>query len=408
MKTKHIAGASIGLIALASQAGAGIVGYEKYTYDTAGNIVEKQIDGQVTRYGYEGNTLRTNDQGTTYAQDEAGRLLGASREGCDERKLSYQYGDKCTRVKRGAAQVEFFYNAEGQLVGKDSNGQPEAFAWDGLGLVLRGGSTFTNESHLVGGVAALVNGDVTITDFLGSTLFKDKKNIDATAFGQGYEGGFFSGRPFIEELDSFIFKYRNYRVNELRWSTADPAGYPDGKNNQEYVTSNPQQNIDPQGLVSWTTETPLPPFAANKLDAPPMPSLLSGSTTWGKEWRQKAWTEFGTAEIGNYGMTLEGTFDFVLSTESTITIGGDTFGYSSSSNSSTGTGRNFRRQGVANRSWQARQACAKADVYDVGQMWGKVNGSWVKFGGLIDGGVAPWNAGKYYQVRSVIYKYTDE
>lgn len=251
MKTKHIAGASIGLIALASTAGAGVVGCEKYSYDAAGNVVEKQIDGKITRFGFEGNTIRTSDQGTTCVHDEAGRLLGESSKEGAKRSFSYQYGDKVTKVENGGTTTELFYNAEGHLVGK-AGGQTEAFAWDGLGLVMRKKQAFANEEHMVGGVPAIANGEVIVSDHLGSTLNQGINSFESSAFGEGMERGLLTGKPFIEELDGFVFARRNYSAAGLRWNSADPSGYPDGCNSYAYVQNRPIDRFDRLGLKTST------------------------------------------------------------------------------------------------------------------------------------------------------------
>jgi RHS repeat-associated protein len=254
MKTKHIAGVSIGLITIASQAGAGTVGYEKYTYDAAWNIVEKQINDQITSFDYEGNAIKSNSLGTTYLKDEAGRLQGESCSGQTEKKISYQFGDKVTRFEKDGNTTEFYYNAEGQLVGKKTTGQTEEFAWDGLGLVLRNGQTFANEEHLAGGIPAIANDEVMVSDHLGSTLSVGGEVFESTAFGEGLEDARFTGKPFVSELESFVFKCRNYSTRESCWTTSDPIGFPDGINNLAYVGGDPLSRFDPLGTTQMECE----------------------------------------------------------------------------------------------------------------------------------------------------------
>jgi len=252
MKTKHkhwavLTASILGLTGLASAANRGS---EKYTYDASGNMIEKQIDNQVTRFGYERNTLTTNSLGLAYRHDEGGRLLGESRVGRMERKLTYQFGDKVTCVENEGNTTLFFYNAEGHLVGKSATGQTEGFAWDGLGLVMRGNQFFTNEENQVGGVPALTDDNVTVSDPIGSTLSVGDRCFDSTAFGEGLEEVFFTGKPFVACLDSFVFKHRNYTTQQSRWTTADPLGFPDGENRFAYVSGNPLSNFDRLGLIT--------------------------------------------------------------------------------------------------------------------------------------------------------------
>lgn len=247
-KTKHWASITAGILSLAGYASA--ASGEKYTYDASGNIVEKSIDGKVTRFEYQNNYLKSNDHGITYEQDGAGRLISESKNGRTVRKLSYQFGDKVTGVDKMGSTTELFYNAEGQLVGKNSAGQTEAYAWDGLGLVMRGEQAYVNEKHLVGDVPALSNDVVTVSDPIGNTLSTGGKSFHSTAFGEGLEEVFLTGKPFVADLDSFVFKHRNYIADQGRWTTTDPLGFPDGQNSYSYVLGDPIGNYDKLGLTT--------------------------------------------------------------------------------------------------------------------------------------------------------------
>lgn len=249
MKTKHIAWAGIGLLTILGHAGAKTVGHEKYTYDASGNIVEKQIDDQVTRFEYEGNLLKADSTGTAYRHDRAGRLTGESLAGQVRRELTYRFGDKVTRVERGGTRTELFYNAEGQLVGRASGKQVETLIWDGLALVGRGGEGFVTEEHPSGGSAVIARGKVVAFDYLGTTLSVGEDVFDSTAFGEGLENGLLTGKPFIEDLESFVFRFRHFLVRGQRWTTADPSGFPDGPNNYGYGLNQPSQYYDKAGLV---------------------------------------------------------------------------------------------------------------------------------------------------------------
>jgi RHS repeat-associated protein len=249
MKTKYIASASIGLIVIAGQVGAEIVGHERYAYDPAGNIIEKRIDDQVTRFDYEANSITANSHGITYLKDRAGRLIGEFCDGRCERKISYEYGDRATMVDSSKKSAKLIYNAEGHLVASDSGMTPVIFAWDGLGIVLHGDQVYSNEEHIGGGIPAISGYEVVATDVIGSSLSISNRIFESTAFGEGLEKGLFTGKPFIPELDSFLFKYRNYNPEIARWNELDPSGFPDGQNNALYVNNDPCSKLDPSGLA---------------------------------------------------------------------------------------------------------------------------------------------------------------
>lgn len=254
-KTKHWAGIAAGILSLAGYASAANLGSERYTYDASGNIIVKQIGVNLTRFGYEENILKTNNRGTTYLVDEAGRQSGEDSNNFSGSKLAYQYGDKVTEVlNRNGKKTDLFYNAEGQLVAVVADNSVETFAWDGLALATRGQQVFTNEDNKVGGVPALTGDKVTVSNPQGTTLSVGEKNFEVSAFGEGLEEGFLTGKPFVRELDGFVFKHRNYSPFTARWTTPDPSGFPDGKNQYLFVKCDPVNWYDPQGLEAETPD----------------------------------------------------------------------------------------------------------------------------------------------------------
>ena len=277
MKTKHIAGASIGLIALASHAGAGIVGHEKYIYDGSGNIVEKSIDGRVTKlsYDFSNRVTSTNSAGNcseliTY--DAAGRPLsynGAS--GKHTRQASYGYADKVIKTDSAGGETEFFYNAEGLLVAKTVAGKVTSYVWDDNVMAAEGTETFLNEDHISGGIPVISgNQNVVVSDYLGNTLSQGRSHFKSTAYGEGAEQSRFTGKPFVEELESYVFHHRLYSPETLRWNLKDPTGFPDGINNFLYVSGDPASKLDPLG----TSEEVFLEEGSNRVNPNGSPTVL--------------------------------------------------------------------------------------------------------------------------------------
>jgi RHS repeat-associated protein len=60
--------------------------------------------------------------------------------------------------------------------------------------------------------------------------------------------GFYTGKPYEEDLGGYVFNYRTYSPDINRWPCQDPAGLPDGTNNYAYVTNDPTTWIDQLGL----------------------------------------------------------------------------------------------------------------------------------------------------------------
>ena len=218
MKKKKIA-IALGASVAATTSLLAVASSERYVYDASGNIVEKQIGDQITQFDYSGNLLKgslaDNDQ-KQYQYDDAGRLVGELENGQIVRKLNYQFADKVTKVQSGEKTTELYYNAEGQLVGTSSGESVEAFTWDGLALVSRGESVYTNERHIAGGIPALIGSDVAVSDLIGNTLSVGIESFEASAYGEGLEKGLFSGKPYVEELEKHVFLHRNYSTKKAR------------------------------------------------------------------------------------------------------------------------------------------------------------------------------------------------
>ena len=142
------------------------------------------------------------------------------------------------------------------------DGSTEVWVWDGLALIRRGSDIYVNEPHVSGGVPILSKTDEGVRyhehDFLGATLWSTdtKGNLvkdyqDTTIFGEGSiqhdRSARFTGKPYDEDLQAYVFPYRNYDEKSARWRSADPAGYPDGLN-QHFYAAVPTLEIDTMGL----------------------------------------------------------------------------------------------------------------------------------------------------------------
>jgi RHS repeat-associated protein len=260
MKTKHIVSAGIGIVALAGHSSAEVVGHEKYTYDGFGNVIEKSVDGHVTKMSYDQSNKITSTKSSVRGSEQInydldGRPTSTEYSAAKSmRQLSYGYADKVLKAVTSGGKAEFFYNAEGQLVGKSGSGKLTPYCWDGNVIATDGTESFVNEDHDTGGIPILSNKkNIIITDFIGNTLSNGKKPLlGTTAYGEGLEKARFTGKFYVEELESFIFHHRNYSPKIARWNTLDPSGFPDGINQLAYANNDPVSNYDPHGLAYRT------------------------------------------------------------------------------------------------------------------------------------------------------------
>ena len=173
---------------------------ESYTYDLAGNIVQKTEGGRATTMTYNaGNELVTSDSGNIHVQftyDKAGRI--AEEAGANGSvKHTYGYLDKVLGItKPDNTRSSFDYWPDGQLAAAcdDPGGhqQIDDYIWDGLALIYVNGESDVIEPHPNGGscVARIKKGQISydINDLLGTTLAvvsdTELKLTPLTAFGK--------------------------------------------------------------------------------------------------------------------------------------------------------------------------------------------------------------------------------
>ena len=245
---------------------------EYYAYDKQGNILEKRIGNSIYKYTYDTvNQLMEMDSPEgkrEYFYDRAGRLIIEKFNGEIDVEYKYGYLDKVIEVNRNGKTTKFAYDGFGMLAQKTfHDGSTEVWVWDGLALIRRGSDIYVNEPHISGGVPILSKTDEGVRyhehDFLGTTLWSmdTKGNLvkdyqDTTIFGEGSiqkdRSARFTGKPYDEDLQAYVFPYRNYDASTARWRSSDPAGYPDGINNQFYACI-PSIEIDNLGMWIITT-----------------------------------------------------------------------------------------------------------------------------------------------------------
>ena len=240
---------------------------EYYAYDKQGNILEKRIGNSIYKYTYDtANQLmemESPEGKREYFYDRAGRLIIEKFNGEIDVEYKYGYLDKVIEVNRNGKTTKFAYDGFGMLAQKTfHDGTTEVWVWDGLALIRRGSDIYVNEPHVSGGVPILSKTDEGVRyhehDFLGTTLWSmdTKGNLvkdyqDTTIFGEGSiqkdRSARFTGKPYDEDLQAYVFPYRNYDASTARWRSSDPAGYPDGIN-QHFYAAVPTYALDPLGL----------------------------------------------------------------------------------------------------------------------------------------------------------------
>ena len=60
----------------------------------------------------------------------------------------------------------------------------------------------------------------------------------------------FTGKAYDSDLGAYVFPFRNYDPRIARWTSQDPAGFPDGIN-QHFYAAVPTIGLDPLGTDVW-------------------------------------------------------------------------------------------------------------------------------------------------------------
>lgn len=252
-------------------------------------------------------------------------------------------------------------------------------------MVNRGEKLYVNEAHAVGGVPAIVGNDVAVSDMIGTSLSIGLKSLESTAYGEGSSDGLFTGRPFIKDLDGFLFKFRTYSAEEARWKTADPSGFPDGHNSFAYALSDPLKNVDPFGL--WIKELPEPGGPNPKGSA--TPSLRWGdrrsfsSSTFAKQWTFDEWHETNHEAHGTTNETVKGSHRATESNVKKIEIGVELTlledlkirgSKSDDEGESLSITHEYIREGVPDNAWLVRLGQAKGTIREYEQKFKSMGG----------------------------------
>ncbi len=238
----------------------------RYTFDGAGNILTRTINGTASSYGYNANNELTTGPAGTYSYDANGNQLGNSAG----LKLAYNAKNQTTSITpAGQSATSLTYLGAGQasLTGIGSATQVN----DLLGVGYRTDSTGTtyythdNNSNLLsernpaggyyyyvpdaqGSILALTDsaGNTANTysyDPYGQTTSSSGTTPNVWGYQQGEQG----------PAGTYHFGQRYYDPATGRWTQQDPLNQisdPQQADRYAYVSGNPVNGIDPSGLFS--------------------------------------------------------------------------------------------------------------------------------------------------------------
>jgi len=209
---------------------------EYIAYDGSGNIAAHRVDSETATLSYDGGNrlvgMIEGREDRKFSYDAAGALVAErSGENAEAVEYEYEYGSRLSRRLEGDDEVEVLYDYRGYPVAKQVGGEITPWVWEGARMVAVG-----NEPK---------QPELAVRDFLGTDLDRE-----GSVFG-GSERGALTGKHYDEDLEAYVFPYRFYRPDLMRWTTPDPVGYPDGFSSYAY-SSSPVNEFDPFGLDVWS------------------------------------------------------------------------------------------------------------------------------------------------------------
>ena len=242
----------------------------EYTYDPTGRRIEKDVDGAVTKYVYDGDNCIAEYDGSN-------NLLRKYVHGpCIDEPI-------CMTETTGSYADTYYYH------------------YDGLGSV-----------------AALSDSDgdtvqVYEYDVYGQVAASDPNHPNPFLF---------TGRRYDTETGLYYYRARYYNASIGRFLQTDPIGYGDGMNMYAYCANNSVNSIDPSGCVQYVDAEQDPDnpcsvcggersdhYGGVYLDPPPTRKAYINDF-WGiknreaqKYWEYYEWT--GGFKIVNYRMNAQ-------------------------------------------------------------------------------------------------------
>ncbi|MCB0088890.1 MAG: hypothetical protein KDE54_13330, partial [Caldilineaceae bacterium] len=210
-------------------------GAATYSYNAAGDLTSKNVNGQSTTYVYDevGNLTSvtlTDGRVISYVIDGNNRRIGKSINGAPVQGFLYQ--DQLRIV----AELDGSNNVVSRFVYADSSNVPA--------YMVRGGVTYGLISDHLGSVRLVVNADT------GAVV----QRLDYNAFGvvlndtnPGFQPFGFAGGLYDADTGLTRFGRRDYDAETGRWTTKDPLGFAGGDTNLYLYVGGDPVNLKDQG-----------------------------------------------------------------------------------------------------------------------------------------------------------------
>jgi len=224
-------------------------------YDT--NCLNQYTDvgpqGSQTPYHYDKNGNLTDDGTYEYYYDCENRLIDVNEEGNPVASYAYDYlGRRISKTVDGNT-TKYCYDGD-QVIAEYYNGTLARKFIYGPGIdepicmiAVDGETETVYYYHFdgLGSVAALSNINNVVVESYSYDVFGEPNT--ASSIGNPY---MFTGRRYDPEAGLYYYRARYYAYDIGRFLQTDPIGYAAGLNLYTYCRNNPLNLIDPYGLLS--------------------------------------------------------------------------------------------------------------------------------------------------------------
>ena len=255
-----------------------------YSYDPAGNRLEKDDDGVLTTYTYDENDRLLTENDYSYTYDENGNMLTKSGNG-EHWQFVYNVQNHLVRVERelsqGSSIIAYQYDYEGIRVSKTINGtQTTTYLVDknrpyaqvleaeheqgalsatvnyvyGHSLISQSIDGVTSYYHHDGSHSVRALSDVNGT--LSDTYAYDAYGNLLRQSGDTQNPYRYRSEAFDPELDAYYLRARYYQPGSGRFSSIDPVegdiNVPRSLHRYLYAYNDPVNRLDPSGGMTLT------------------------------------------------------------------------------------------------------------------------------------------------------------
>ncbi len=248
-----------------------------YDLDPAGNRISEVVDGNAIDYTTNELNQYAEVNGDAYTYDANGNMTSKTTS-AGTTVYTYDFENRLVQVDTVTETIAYMYDLFGRRTSKTTSSGTTNYIHDGFQVVLekdnlgaieasyiygigidevlvmsRGGEDYFYSHDGLGSVSDLTDNSENVVESLSYDVYGIPSNFSSV--GNSF---FFTGREYDSEVGLYYYRTRYYDPTIGRFVSEDPIGILGGINLNAYVSNNPVNYIDPNGLA-WIG-TPKYPF----------------------------------------------------------------------------------------------------------------------------------------------------